>query len=228
MALVHFLRDPPYRRAALQRAYRAVVDERYQVQLAEHYITRRIERWESAHRLTSQESEALRHAVAMPSAQEYVRGFGVHLALKALLPSALLDPLFVGVALTTDSLYPAVLLFARSLAITAYTVMRWLKRPKLPFSTAFAVGLVPKLGILAYPGQLFTVHPELASFLVRDLAARLGEQLPIYGGRHTLTEHYCIRGADLLLSLGHSLTCLSPAHLWTRLRRLERPLIADD
>jgi len=100
------------------------------------------------------------------------------------------------------------LVFLRSMAITAYTLTRWFKCPERSFSTALAIGLVPKLGILAYPAQLFTTHPELAAFLIRDLAAGLGARLPIYGGRHTLTEHYCIRGADLLLRAGHHLTRL--------------------
>ncbi|MBI3303105.1 MAG: hypothetical protein HYZ72_13650 [Deltaproteobacteria bacterium] len=142
-SLVRFLRDPQYRAVALRCAYRTVVDESYQLFLAERFITRRIEEWGSAGRLTSEESDVLRRAVATPSAQEYVRGFGVHLALKALLPSALLDPLFIGAALTTGSMYPLVLFFIRSLAITAYTLTRWIKCPELRFGTALAIGLVP-------------------------------------------------------------------------------------
>ncbi len=204
--LVRFLRDPQYCMAALKSAYLALADERYQLDLAERFIARRIAEWECAHRLTAEESDVLRRAVASRSAQEYVRGFGAHLALKALLPSLLLDPLFIGSVLTTGSIYPLALVFIRSLAITAYTLTRWIKRPDLRFGTALAIGLVPKLGILAYPSQLFTVHPELASFLVRDLASRMGEHLPIYGGRHTLTEHYCIRCADRLLAGARGLT----------------------
>jgi hypothetical protein len=93
-------------------------------------------------------------------------------------------------------------MFIRSMVISAYTLRRWSKHPEVRFGTALAAGLIPKFGILAYPSQVLTVHPELAAFLMRDLAARLGERLPIYGGRHTLTEHICIRSADLPLSLG--------------------------
>jgi hypothetical protein len=208
-ALTRLLRDPDYRAAALQHVYRLLVDERYQLSLAEQYINRRIDAWLALDRLTAAEAERLRQAVATPSAQEYVRGFGAHLALKALLPSALLDPLFIGTAVATGSLYPLALMFIRSMAITAYTLRRWLKHPDLRLGTALAIGLIPKVGVLAYPGQLFTVHPELAAFLVRDLMARLGERLPIYGGRHTLTEHFCLRCADLPLSLGYFIAGLS-------------------
>jgi hypothetical protein len=207
--LARFLRDPHYRVAALKHAYRLVVDERYQLSLAEQFIERRIDAWQSLHRLTAAEADGLRQTVASPSAQEYVRGFGVHLALKALLPSAVLDPLFIGTAVATGSLYPLVLIFIRSMAITAYTLKRWVKHPNVCFGTALALGLVPKLGIAAYPSQLLTIHPQLAAFLLRDLAARLGERLPIYGGRHTLTEHFCLRCADLPLSLGYYLAGLS-------------------
>ncbi|HSF29311.1 MAG TPA: hypothetical protein VLK82_02405 [Candidatus Tectomicrobia bacterium] len=200
LPLVRFLRDPPYRARTLRCAWRALVDEAYQLALAERSIGHRIHEWECAERLTPEESEALRQMVGSPSAQEYVRGFGVHLTIKALLPSPLLDPLSVGAAVAAGTLYPLVVLFIRSSVITVYTLTRWLKRRDLRFGTAFAIGLVPKLSILAYPVQLLTVHPELACFLVRDLAARLAERLPIYGGRHTLTEHYCIRGADVLLA----------------------------
>jgi hypothetical protein len=206
--VVRFFRDPRYRAVTLRQAYRMLVDGHYQLHIAKQFINRRIEAWESAQRLTPAESEVLRRTVATPSAQEYVRGVGVHLALKAFLPSLLFDPLLVGAAVATGSLYPLALIFIRSLAITAYTVTRWIKCPDLRFGTAFAVGLVPKLSILAYPSQLFTVHPELASFLLRDFASRLGEWLPIYGGCHTLTEHSCVRGTDVLLSCAHGIARL--------------------
>jgi hypothetical protein len=206
--IVRFFRDAEYRTVTLRQAYRMLVDGDYQLSLAKQFISRRVEAWESAQRLTPAESEKLRHAMATPSAQEYVRGVGVHLALKACLPSLLLDPLFVGAAVTMGSLYPLAPLFIRSLAITTYTVTRWIKRPDLRFGAAFAVGLVPKLGILAYPSQLFTVHPELAAFLLRDCASRLGERLPIYGGRHTLTEYGCVRSTDILLSCAHGVSRL--------------------
>ena len=200
-ALVRVFRDPQYRARALRHAYRALVDERYQLSLAAQCIARRIQEWESMQRLTTAEADRLRRAVAMPSAQEYVRGFGVHLALKALLPSVLLDPLFVGAAVATGSLYPLALVWVRSLAITIYTAVRWIKRPDLRFGTALAVGLVPKAGFLAYPIQLSTVHPELSGFLMRDLASGVGQRLPVYGGHHTRTEHWCIRCADLPFAL---------------------------
>jgi len=210
-SLLRGLRDPLYRRWAIRRVYRVLLDERYQLSLAEEFIGRRIREWEKLHGLTAEEAKGLHRMVATPSAQEYVRGFGVHLALKALLPSAFLDPLFVGLAVGVGSVYPLALLFIRSLAITAYTIFRWSKRPDLHFGTALAIGLVPKIGLLAYPSQLVTVHPELASFLVRDVAAQMAERLPIYGGRHTLTQYYSVRCADLLLSCAHRF-----ARLWRR------------
>jgi hypothetical protein len=220
--IVRFFRDPQYRALTLRQAYRMLVDGHYQLYIAKQFINRRIEVWESAQRLTPAQSEVLRRTVATPSAQEYMRGVGVHLALKAFLPSPLLDPLLVGAAVTTGSLYPLALIFIRSLAITAYTVTRWIKCPDLRFGTAFAVGLVPKLGILAYPSQLFTVHPALASFLLRDFASRLGEWLPIYGGRHTLTEHGCVRGTDVLLSCAYGVARLLRGHFPTFTSRSNR------
>jgi hypothetical protein len=209
-ALVRVCRDPQYRASVLRHAYHALVDERYQLALAAHCIARRIQEWESMQRLTTAEADRLQRAMVMPSAQEYVRGFGVHLALKALLPSVLLDPLFVAAAVATGSPYPLALIWVRSLAITVYTTVRWIKRPDLRFGTALAVGLVPKAGILAYPIQLSTVHPELSAFLMRDLASGLGQRLPVYGGHHTRTEHWCIRCADLPFALGSGIARLLP------------------
>jgi hypothetical protein len=222
-ALVRVFHDRQYRVSVLRHAYRALVDERYQLSLAAQCIARRIQAWESMHRLTTAEADRLRHAVAMPSAQEYVRGFGVHLALKALLPSVLLDPLFVGAAVATGSLYPLALIWVRSLAITIYTVVRWIKRPDLRFGTALAVGLVPKAGILAYPIQLSTVYPELSGFLMRDLASGLGQRLPVYGGHHTRTEHWCIRCADLPFALASGLARLLQGRSAAPGRLHERP-----
>lgn len=89
--------------------------------------------WQSLQRLTEAEAEALRRTIARPSAQEYVRGFGVHLALKALLPSAVLDPLFIGTAVATGSTYPLALMFIRSMPIIAYTLRRWIQTSRRPF-----------------------------------------------------------------------------------------------
>jgi hypothetical protein len=72
LPLVRFLRDPLYRMLVLRHAWRAVVDESYQLALAERFIMHRIQEWESTERLTPQESEVLRQTVASLSAQEYV------------------------------------------------------------------------------------------------------------------------------------------------------------
>lgn len=67
---------------------------------------------------------------------------------------------------------------------------------------ALLVGALPVVGNFAFPLQILYSSTEgrdhLARFILYDGCARLGEHLPIWGGRDTLTEHRFNRLPDLL------------------------------
>ena len=61
--------------------------------------------------------------------------------------------------------------------------------------------MLPTVGSLAFPLQMFAARSDLSSFLVRDAAAKLGQHLPIYGGRDSRTELAMIRSTDELIEI---------------------------
>jgi hypothetical protein len=48
---------------------------------------------------------------------------------------------------------------------------------------------------------MFAARSELATFLIRDAASKLGRRVPIYGGPNSRTEIAMIRSTDLLIEL---------------------------
>ena len=67
---------------------------------------------------------------------------------------------------------------------------------------------LPVVGNFAYPLQLLyssrIEEDDLARFILYDGCARIGEKLPIWGGRDTLTEHLLNRLPDRLVKLRKS------------------------
>ena len=74
--------------------------------------------------------------------------------------------------------------------------------------TALIVGVFPVVGNFAYPLQIAWSSTEdkddLARFILYDGFARIGEHLPVWGGRDTLTEHVLNRMPDRVIALGRS------------------------
>ena len=68
---------------------------------------------------------------------------------------------------------------------------------------ALGVGLVPTLGNAAYPLQGIysssTKNKELFGFMIYDIFSKIGEKIPILGGRNTLTEHFFNKLPDLFV-----------------------------
>jgi hypothetical protein len=66
---------------------------------------------------------------------------------------------------------------------------------------ALVVGALPMIGWMAYPVQMYSTHPELSTFLMREGASRAGRWLPIYGGKDSRTEIAAIRLMDPIIEV---------------------------
>ena len=63
------------------------------------------------------------------------------------------------------------------------------------------MGLLPTVGSLAFPLQMFSARPHLSTFMIRDGASKLGHRVPIYGGSDSRTEIALIRSTDWVVAM---------------------------
>src|SRR4029077_1880910 len=83
---------------------------------------------------------------------------------------------------------------------TAITLWRMIasKRPLTDYLDALIVGVLPVIGSIAYPVQMYARYRELSAFLLRDSAARLGRWIPVYGGKDSRIEIAAIQSMNLV------------------------------
>lgn len=202
-AVLHrLLADRRYRSDRVLRMFLFCVSGTFQSQFGRLMIQSRIERWRQDQRLSTAEAEALQRQLDSSAIEEYVRCFGLHLGLKLLMP-VVTSLKIGGAAAAVASGNPAYFLFMLMLLPmlrTATTLWRMLVsgRPAADYRDALAVGILPVVGSLAYPVQMYSKFPELSLFLMRDFAGRVGCWLPIYGGKDSRTEMAAIKSVNLI------------------------------
>ncbi|MBX3423312.1 MAG: hypothetical protein KF752_17270 [Pirellulaceae bacterium] len=203
--LHRWLTDSRFRRDRWTRAILLLCNRRFQAGFGRLIIGRRIQTWREAQRISEPEASRLVHQLHHPAVEEYVRGFGLHVGLKLLIPLVL--PLkAAGAAASVASgnpIYFLVMLMLLPILRTALTLWRVAAsgRPVSDFRDALLVGLLPTVGSLAFPVQMHASCFELSTFLLRDFAAKVGRALPIYGGKDSRTEIACIQSINLLAEL---------------------------
>lgn len=200
--LHRLLADRRYRTDRMQRMFLFCVSGSFQSQFGRLMIQSRIERWREHQRLTHAEAEALHRQLDSSAIEEYVRCFGLHLGLKLLMP--VVTSLKVGGAAASvasgNPAYFLLMLMLLPMLRTATTLWRMLAsgRPAADYRDALVVGILPVVGSLAYPVQMYSKFPALSLFLMRDFAGRVGCWLPIYGGKDSRTEMAAIQSVNLI------------------------------
>lgn len=183
---------------ALRAVGRYMSSQRYRSRLAHDYVSLRIDRWERRGQLSAEEVRFLRDSLRREAVGSYVTDFGIHVAIKPpikfllwgvfplLLAWGLIGPVFLAVVITFGGM------MGRTLYTIGRMIMAAFQHARMPW-IALAVGLLPVVGNLAYPIQIFFLGTEregkLAGFIVYDSMTAVGEFLPIWGGRDTRTEH---------------------------------------
>lgn len=163
-----------------------------------------IDRWQSAGRIEGGEADGLRNELLGDQIATYIRGFSIHVSLKAL--GFVFAPAKVGgvitFLLTGNPLFLLPLVLMPILRLTVVVASAWRNRHRdVPHGEAMLVSALPVIGLFAFPLQMFAKRPELSTFLIRDTASALGRRLPIYGGADSRTEMALIRAADALVLL---------------------------
>ena len=200
--LHRLLSDRDYRSDRVMRMFLFCVSGSFQSRFGRLMIQSRIERWREHQRLTDVQAEALQRQLDSAAVDEYVRCFGLHLGLKLLMP--VVTSLKVGGAAASvasgNPVYFLLMLMLLPMLRTATTLWRMIGsgRPAADYRDALAVGILPVVGSLAYPVQMYAKFPALSLFLMRDFASRLGCWLPIYGGKDSRTELAAIKSVNLI------------------------------
>lgn len=186
---------------------RFLTSQRFRAELARDYVGGRLAVWRSRGQLNDSDAEILRSHLDREESGSYLTDFGVHIAIKPLVKSIeyWVFPALFAFALISETTLAVALITGGSIGRTGYTagrllqsVLRGRERPWV----ALLVGALPVVGNFAFPLQILYSSTEgrdhLARFILYDGCARLGEHLPIWGGRDTLTEHRLNRLPDLL------------------------------
>ena len=168
----------------------------------------RIDRWESRGQLDADSTRSLHQSLGGEGAGSYITDFGVHVAIKPaikLLQWGVVPSLFAA-GLIGPATMGTLIVFGGMLGRTTYTLGRMaqaaLRGDRVPW-VALLVGFTPALGNAAYPAQIVYEGTgrggRLAAFIVYDSVTRVGEMVPIWGGRDTVTEHCFNRIGDLIV-----------------------------
>jgi hypothetical protein len=217
--LHRFLVDREVRREMLRATWLFFVSERFQTEYARFYVFRSLKEWVEDGRLPAAEEEIIRSRVSDGSMQEYIRCFAFHATIKLASPLTtglkiigftILVAAFAGAGTEADSYLavipsplriPLGILFIVNTSVmrTLVTLSRMIsiKRRHISYGIALLVGMIPTAGSLAYPLQMYWSCRELSVFLMRHILARVGQALPIYGGKHTRTEVWMVRLANI-------------------------------
>ncbi len=219
--LQRFLVDREVRREMRTACWRFLASESFQTEYAKIFVFRAVTEWTADGRLTPEDETLIRSRVEDGSMQEYIRCFAFHATLKLLSPLttslkiAGFALLAVGMSsAAVDTEFPSVLgmipsVFCVPLAIllivntsilrTLVTLSRIVvkRRSHISYGIALFVGMLPTVGSFAYPLQMYWSCRELSIFLTRHVVARVGQALPIYGGKHTRTEIWMVQLANL-------------------------------
>ena len=202
--LHRYLSDRQLRRERRTTLLLLMLSPRYQAWFGQSRVESSIERWLQRDRITSEQAAQLRQDLSGNEVRAYTRGFGMHLALKALGPF-IAPAKYGGLAafIASGNLWFLLPLFFTPLLRTFVTLTNWwtTRHEHIPHGEALVMGLLPNVGSLAFPLQMFSARSRLSTFLIRDAASKLGHRIPIYGGGDSRTELALIRSTDWLVEL---------------------------
>ena len=204
VGLHRFLTDPNRRREHVVSFMLLLLSPRYQSWFGQSRVEASIDCWEQRGRISQAEADLLRNDLSGNEVRAYTRGFGMHLALKASGP--LIAPAkYGGLAafIASGNLWFLLPLVFTPVLRTVVTLANWwtTRHEHIPHGEALMMGLLPTVGSLAFPLQMFSARPRLSTFLIRDGASKLGQRVPVYGGGDSRTEIALIGSTDWIIAM---------------------------
>lgn len=180
-----------------RNAIALLASRRRRARLARFHLLAEVRAWRRRGQLSGDAGRALAREATGVDQAEYLADFGMHLALKPAYKTVawLAVPILLEVGVIPLEVGAALLIFAGSIARTAYTgwrtasaCARGLPGPWL----ALLIGTAPIVGSAAFPAQLLRdgrSGRRFAAWAVCALITRAGRAIPVWGGPDTLTEH---------------------------------------
>jgi hypothetical protein len=196
--------DPLALRNVLTAMMLVLFCPRYQSWLGGQQTEKAIDQWQASHRITADQADRLRNDLCGSEVLAYARGFAGHLALKTLAP--VIVPAKVGglaaFAASGNAWFLLPLLSTPALRTLITLASAWgTRKQHIPHGEALVTGWLPIIGSVAFPLQMFSTRPRLSTFLIRDVASKLGRRMPVYGGADSRTELAMIRLTDFLIEV---------------------------
>jgi hypothetical protein len=204
------LKNFPYR-TILSNTYGFIFSEHRRKKIVENYVFGRIASWTKRQQLSGDHAALLRHQLANESSTPYFTDFMVVIALKPVIKASQVFglPALYAMGLIDEVGLGTGFALGGSIYRTVYTLIRMgfemLKPPaaRLSRTIALLVGMLPVVGSGGYAVQIIfsTVKgsKQLAEFIIYDMASVIGENIPIWGGKDTRTEHFFNHLPDVTL-----------------------------
>jgi hypothetical protein len=162
-------------------------------QFGDFYIEQKVKEWDRMGRLTPKEKKELYKGIRESS--PYFRGFGYQLFLKPF--SIYTDTISISGVIITGSWEPLLIMLIMPALRDVATAILWIqeriKGNKIRVGTAFAVGSLPKVGILAFPSQMFHRQREIFRLITNNMASGTATRVPVFGEVNSTIEHWFIR-----------------------------------
>lgn len=209
--VLHNLLSFDYQRI-IRNSARFVFSEKYRKACIEEYVNERIQQWVDRGHLQHNEANYLRNQLGHESTSSYLTDFFVLMGLKPAVKGIEVFglPSLYAVGAIDETTLAVGITFGGAIYRTLYTSGRMVYdrlrqdnsngNPRL---IALLVGMIPTLGNAAYPVQMIysatSGSKELAEFLTYDTTSRVGEKIPIWGGRDTRTEHFFNHIPDIIV-----------------------------
>jgi hypothetical protein len=188
---------------SLGRFYRYFSSSLYRWGVARWSLKKDVNKWFERKVLTKEEKDHLLNELHKNGVSSCLMDFSIHLAVKPLDKAFIygLMPFLIVSKVISVEHGALIMILSGSTCRTLYTLWRFSHslvraRPYYPF-TALFIGLLPGIGNLAYPAELIvrsSAHKDvLARFIMFDLSAKIGRRFPLWGGKDSGLEHFCVR-----------------------------------
>lgn len=224
-----FFVDRSYRKKVLLKIRIFFTSNQFQSEYSRFVVQKGFSEWYLSGRMSADEHDQLVEELNNSAIQEYIRTFVIHGSLKFFEPiTSSIKLLGVGLYLATfaqyyPSLDPSDALSSRLLVAivlaavinpisvlmmvntsiwrTLITLQRMLsfQRRGITYIVALFFGMIPVVGTMAYPVQMYISSKHLSIYLMRNMLSSIGQKLPIYGGKDSLTELRAIKTVNFIV-----------------------------
>ena len=183
----------------IKRIYLYFSSAKYRWRLVRWYLKKEIDKWKSRKFFTESDSKFLKNELQKDDKSSYLTDFSIHLGIKPFVKifSLIIMPLVISGGIFSLQSGALIILASGPVARTLYTVWRMShslisSKPQFPI-IALIIGLLPIIGNLAYPAELFYHSTgsknKVSKFIIYSFTAKAGSKIPIWGGKDSEIEH---------------------------------------